>query len=166
MEGGISESSIRLRRLGALLIDVGPLWFLSAMVPVDSPIARIGDIPLILAYRMSFAALGRDTIGKSILGLTVLSRRSERPSRLRVIARDVPYLVIWIAAIVVEVVVRTDANATAFDEVKPALVMLMLINVACWDLVVALVTGKYSLHDFLARTRVADAGGSLAATSA
>ncbi|MGE3075210.1 MAG: hypothetical protein AB7N24_15755 [Dehalococcoidia bacterium] len=165
MESRAAESSIRLRRFGAFLIDVAPFWVLAAIVPSGNPILAQGSIPLILAYRMSFAAVRRDTVGKWLLSLTVLSRRLERLSRLRVIARDVPYLAIWIVAVVVEVVVRNDASASAFDEVKPAIVMLMLINVACWDLLVALITGKYSLHDFVTGTRVADAQIAIAAPS-
>ncbi|MGE0599898.1 MAG: RDD family protein [Dehalococcoidia bacterium] len=164
MKSGTADNSIRLRRSGALLIDVAPFWLLAAVVPSGNAIVAQGAILLILAYRIGFAAMGRATLGKQLLGLSVLSRNYQRPPRLRVIARDVPYLAVWIAAVVTEFLVRTQANASVFDEVKPALVMLMLINVACWDLLVILVTGKYSLHDFLAGTRVVDAQVAIGAT--
>ncbi len=157
MEYGVGQGSIRLRRLGALFIDVSPLLCIAAIIPLVGPLAYVGAIPLVIAYRMCFAALGRDTFGKSLLSLTIISRGDKRPSRTRVLVRDLPYLAIWVAATVTGFVISFDSNATAFDEVRPALIMLILMNVAFWDLVVATVSGRYSLHDLLAGTQVVDA---------
>lgn len=109
-----------------------------------------------LAYRMTFALLRRDTIGKSLLDLTISGPPDRAASRLRAIVRDVPYLGIWLFAAALSAWFDAQPGASTFQHAIPALIVLGLLNLAFWDLAVAVVTGDRSLHDLFAGTRVVD----------
>lgn len=148
------SEGIRLRRLGTFLIDVAPLWFVVALLPESVPPGRLGVVPLFIAYRAIFVLADRPTIGKGLLDLAVETQAGDRPSHARLLARDLPYATAYVAIWILSMVIDRDPQASVTREAIPAVMMLGLINFAFWDLVVGLIVGSRSLHDFWAGTRV------------
>lgn len=144
---------IRLRRIGAFLIDIGPLWLLVALMP-DATVFGLGLVPIFLFYRACFVLAGRPTFGKRALGLTVETRSGSRPGRARLLWRDLPFATAYLAARAVELAIDRDPEATITQEIGPAVILLYVIGFAFWDLVVAMITSSRAIHDFWAGTRV------------
>jgi hypothetical protein len=152
MERRPVDTTPRAQRLLSIVIDVAPFFVLSLFFPFS----RYGTALLVLAYRMACDLLGADTIGKRITRLEVVTTTGGTPSRTRRVLREAPYLGLAAVLLTTELIFHSRESwaESTTAQVVPVFIVLNVLNLAFWDLIVALISGRWSLHDLVARTTV------------